>query len=116
MERGEIDILVGTQIAAKGHNFPGLTLVGVVDADLGLAGGDPRAGERTFQTLVQVAGRAGRADRPGRALLQTHQPEHDAIQALIAGDRDAFLEMEAMVRESLGLPPSAVSPQSASCR
>ncbi|MAC89947.1 primosomal protein N' [Maricaulis sp.] len=105
MERGEIDILVGTQIAAKGHNFPGLTLVGVVDADLGLAGGDPRAGERTFQTLVQVAGRAGRADRPGRALLQTHQPEHDAIQALIAGDRDAFLEMEAMVRESLGLPP-----------
>ena len=105
MERGEIDILVGTQIAAKGHNFPGLTLVGVIDADLGLAGGDPRAGERTFQTLVQVAGRAGRADRPGRALLQTHQPEHDAIQALIAGDRDGFLEMEFMVRESLGLPP-----------
>ncbi|WP_291845176.1 primosomal protein N' [Maricaulis sp.] len=105
MERGEIDILVGTQIAAKGHNFPGLTLVGVIDADLGLAGGDPRAGERTFQTLVQVAGRAGRADRPGRALLQTHQPEHDAIQALIAGDRDAFLDMEFMVRESLGLPP-----------
>jgi primosomal protein N' (replication factor Y) (superfamily II helicase) len=105
MERGEIDILVGTQIAAKGHNFPGLTLVGVIDADLGLAGGDPRAGERTFQTLVQVAGRAGRAERPGRALLQTHQPEHDAIQALIAGDRDAFLDMEFMVRESLGLPP-----------
>lgn len=105
MEQGEIDILVGTQIAAKGHNFPGLTLVGVIDADLGLAGGDPRAGERTFQTLVQVAGRAGRADRPGRALLQTHQPEHDAIQALIAGDRDAFLDMEFMVRESLGLPP-----------
>ncbi len=105
MEQGDIDILVGTQIAAKGHNFPGLTLVGVIDADLGLAGGDPRAGERTFQTLVQVAGRAGRADRPGRALLQTHQPEHDAIQALIAGDRDAFLDMEFMVRESLGLPP-----------
>jgi primosomal protein N' (replication factor Y) len=105
MEAGEIDILVGTQIAAKGHNFPKLTLVGVVDADLGLAGGDPRAGERTFQTLVQAAGRAGRADRPGRALLQTHQPEHEAIQALIAGDRDGFLEVEAMAREALGLPP-----------
>tara|TARA_R110002051_G_scaffold259449_2_gene318871 strand:+ start:25269 stop:27434 length:2166 start_codon:yes stop_codon:yes gene_type:complete len=105
MERGEIDILVGTQIAAKGHNFPNLTLVGVIDADLGLAGGDPRAGERTFQTLVQVAGRAGRAERPGRALLQTHQPEHEAIQALIAGDRDAFLETEMMAREALGLPP-----------
>jgi primosomal protein N' (replication factor Y) len=105
MERGEIDILVGTQIAAKGHNFPNLTLVGVIDADLGLAGGDPRAGERTYQTLVQVAGRAGRADRPGRALLQTHQPEHDAIQALIAGDRDRFLEMEFAAREMLGLPP-----------
>ena len=105
MERGEIDILVGTQIAAKGHNFPKLTLVGAVDADLGLAGGDPRAGERTFQTLVQAAGRAGRADRPGRALLQTHQPEHEAIQALIAGDRDGFLEVESMAREALGLPP-----------
>ena len=105
MERGEIDILVGTQIAAKGHNFPNLTLVGVIDADLGLAGGDPRAGERTFQTLVQVAGRAGRAERPGRALLQTHQPEHEAIQALVAGDREAFLDAEIMAREALGLPP-----------
>ena len=105
MEKGEIDILVGTQIAAKGHNFPNLTLVGVIDADLGLAGGDPRAGERTYQTLVQVAGRAGRAERPGRALLQTHQPEHDAIQALVAGDRDAFLDMEFAAREMLGLPP-----------
>jgi len=105
MEQGEIDILVGTQIAAKGHNFPNLTLVGVIDADLGLAGGDPRAGERTFQTLVQVAGRAGRAERPGRALLQTHQPEHEAIQALVAGDREAFLDAEIMAREALGLPP-----------
>jgi len=105
MERGEIDILVGTQIAAKGHNFPHLTLVGVVDADLGLAGGDLRAGERTYQTLVQAAGRAGRADRPGRALLQTHQPDHEAIQALVAGDRDAFLEAERFAREALGLPP-----------
>jgi primosomal protein N' (replication factor Y) (superfamily II helicase) len=105
MERGEIDILVGTQIAAKGHNFLNLTLIGVVDADLGLAGGDPRAGERTYQTLVQVAGRAGRADRPGRALLQTHEPEHDAIAALVAGDRDRFMETETMAREVLGLPP-----------
>jgi len=105
MERGEIDILVGTQIAAKGHNFLNLTLIGVVDADLGLAGGDPRAGERTYQTLVQVAGRAGRADRPGRALLQTHDPEHDAIAALVAGDRDRFMEAETMAREVLGLPP-----------
>ncbi len=105
MERGEIDILVGTQIAAKGHNFPRLTLVGVVDADLGLAGGDLRAGERTFQTLVQASGRAGRADRPGRAILQTHQPEHEAIQALVAGDREAFLGAERFMRETLGLPP-----------
>ncbi|QNL20142.1 primosomal protein N' [Hyphobacterium sp. CCMP332] len=105
MERGEIDILVGTQIAAKGHNFLNLTLIGVVDADLGLAGGDPRAGERTYQTLVQVAGRAGRADRPGRAFLQTHDPEHDAIAALVAGDRDRFMETETMARELLGLPP-----------
>lgn len=105
MERGEIDILVGTQIAAKGHNFPHLTLVGVVDADLGLAGGDPRAGERTYQTLVQVAGRAGRADKPGRALLQTHDPEHEAIAALVAGDRDAFLDVERASREMLQLPP-----------
>jgi len=105
MEEGGIDILVGTQIAAKGHNFPGLTLVGVVDADLGLAGGDLRAGERTYQTLVQAAGRAGRADRPGRALLQTWNPEHEALQALAAGDRDAFLEAERGMREMLGLPP-----------
>lgn len=105
MEAGGIDILVGTQIAAKGHNFPHLTLVGAVDADLGLAGGDPRAGERTFQTLVQVAGRAGRADRPGRALLQTHQPEHEAIAALVAGDREAFLDAERLMRQALGLPP-----------
>ncbi len=105
MENGDIDILVGTQIAAKGHNFPRLTLVGVVDADLGLAGGDLRAGERTYQTLVQAAGRAGRADRPGRAILQTHKPEHEALQALKNGDRDAFLEAERMMREVLKLPP-----------
>ncbi len=105
MERGEIDILVGTQIAAKGHNFPNLTLVGVVDADIGLKGGDLRAGERTYQTLVQVAGRAGRADRPGKAILQTHDPDHEAIAALVAGDRETFLSLETLMREQLGLPP-----------
>ena len=105
MEQGEIDILVGTQIAAKGHNFPRLTLVGVVDADLGLAGGDLRAGERTYQTLVQAAGRAGRAEKPGRALLQTWDPDHKALRALEAGDREAFLTAERQMRDMLKLPP-----------
>jgi primosomal protein N' (replication factor Y) len=105
MERGEIDILVATQAAAKGHNFPGLTLVGVVDADLGLRGGDLRAAERTYQLLAQVAGRAGRAERPGRALIQTYMPEHPVLQTLQAQDRDAFLAAEAAEREAQGLPP-----------
>lgn len=105
MAAGEIDILIGTQIVAKGHNFPNLTLVGVVDADLGLSGGDPRARERTFQLLHQVSGRAGRSDKPGRAMLQTHQPEDRLMQAIAAGDRDTFLNMEAEDRERLGFPP-----------
>ncbi|MFN7236374.1 MAG: helicase-related protein, partial [Brevundimonas sp.] len=105
MAAGEIDILVATQAAAKGHNFPGLTLVGVVDADLGLRGGDLRAAERTFQLLTQATGRAGRADRPGRALLQTWTPEHPVLQALAAGDRDAFVEAEMAEREIAVLPP-----------
>ncbi|MHA7898286.1 MAG: primosomal protein N' [Henriciella sp.] len=105
MAHGEIDVLVGTQIVAKGHNFPNLTLVGVVDADSGLQGGDLRAGERTYQLLSQVAGRAGRAERPGRALIQTYQPENPAMQALAAGDRDGFLKIERDVREELTLPP-----------
>ncbi len=105
MAAGEIDILIGTQIVAKGHNFPRLTMVGVVDADLGLKGGDLRAGERTFQLLSQVAGRAGRADRPGRALIQTYAPEHEAMQALQRQDRDSFLEAEAEMREQAGMPP-----------
>jgi primosomal protein N' (replication factor Y) len=105
MERGEIDILVATQAAAKGHNFPGLTLVGVVDADLGLRGGDLRAAERTYQLLAQVAGRAGRAERPGRALLQTYMPDHPVMLALKAQDRDAFLAAEAGEREAQGMPP-----------
>ncbi len=105
MAAGEIDILVATQAAAKGHNFPKLTLVGVVDADLGLRGGDLRAGERTFQLLAQAAGRAGRAERPGRALLQTYTPEHPVLRALAAQDRDAFLAAEAAERQASGLPP-----------
>ncbi|MGE5566972.1 MAG: primosomal protein N' [Parcubacteria group bacterium] len=105
MAAGEIDILVATQAAAKGHNFPNLTLVGVVDADLGLRGGDLRAGERTFQLLAQAAGRAGRHERPGRALLQTYAPEHPVMQALAAQDRDAFVAAEMEMRELSGLPP-----------
>ncbi|SFS32987.1 primosomal protein N' [Brevundimonas viscosa] len=105
MAGGEIDILVATQAAAKGHNFPHLTLVGVVDADLGLRGGDLRAAERTFQLLTQATGRAGRAERPGRALLQTWTPEHPVLQALAAGDRDAFVEAEMAEREAAALPP-----------
>ncbi len=105
MEARQIDLLIGTQIVAKGHHFPALTLVGVVDADLGLAGGDLRAGERTYQLLHQVAGRAGRADRPGRVLLQTHMPEHPVMQALVSGDRARFLAAEAEARRRGGWPP-----------
>ncbi len=101
----EIDLLVGTQIVAKGYHFPMLTLVGVVDADLGLEGGDPRATERTYQLLSQVAGRAGRAERRGRVLLQTYQPEHPVMEALMSGDRDAFLTREAESRRLLSMPP-----------
>ncbi len=105
MAAGDIDILVGTQMVVKGHNFPHLTFVGVVDGDLSLGGGDLRAGERTYQTLVQVAGRAGRADKPGRALIQTHMPDHEALAALAAGDREGFIAAELGMREILGLPP-----------
>ncbi|WP_411816871.1 primosomal protein N' [Hyphococcus sp. DH-69] len=105
MKAGEIDILIATQVAAKGHHFPNLTLVGVVDADLGLAGGDLRAAERTYQLLSQVTGRAGRAEKPGRAMLQTYQADAAVLQALASGDRDAFLAAEAMGRQELGFPP-----------
>ncbi len=99
------DLLIGTQIVAKGHHFPMLTLVGAVDADLGLVGGDLRAAERTYQLLHQVGGRAGRAARKGRVLIQTHLPEQPVIKALASGDRDRFLEAEAAARRAAGLPP-----------
>ncbi len=102
-----IDILIGTQMMAKGHNFPMLTLVGVVDGDMGLEGADPRARERTFQLLHQVAGRAGRAERPGRVLVQTTDPEHPVLKAIASGNRDAFYATEAGKREAAGLPPFA---------
>jgi primosomal protein N' (replication factor Y) len=105
VEAHEIDIVIGTQIAAKGHHFPMLTLVGVVDGDLGLTGGDLRAAERSFQLLYQVAGRAGRADRPGRVLVQTADPDHPVMRALIAGDRDGFLAAEADARRRTSMPP-----------
>ena len=103
---GGADIIIGTQIVAKGHNFPLLTLVGVIDADLGLQGSDLRAAERTFQLMRQVAGRAGRvAERPGVALLQTHQPEHGVIRAILGGDEEAFWAAEAAERRAAGVPP-----------
>ncbi|MEQ1716513.1 MAG: primosomal protein N' [Hyphomicrobium sp.] len=106
IEAHEIDIIIGTQIVAKGHHFPDLSLVGVVDGDLGLAhGADPRAGERTFQLLHQVTGRAGRAQTTGRGLVQTHMPEHPVMAAIIAGDREAFLNFEVKTRQTGMLPP-----------
>jgi len=105
MQDRKIDILIGTQIMAKGHHFPFLTLVGVVDADLGLAGGDLRAAERTYQILHQVSGRAGRAERPGRVLLQSYRPDHAVMEALVSGDRDRFMAAEAASRERHQMPP-----------
>ncbi|OBY26859.1 primosomal protein N' [Leisingera sp. JC1] len=102
---GEADIILGTQLVAKGHNFPLLTLVGVIDADLGLQGSDLRAAERTFQLMRQVAGRAGRAERPGEALMQTFQPEHPVIRAILSGDEESFWKAEAAERQAAGVPP-----------
>jgi primosomal protein N' (replication factor Y) (superfamily II helicase) len=105
MTERRYDVLIGTQIVAKGHHFPMLTLVGVVDADLGLTGGDLRAAERTYQLLHQVGGRAGRAERKGRVLIQTFMPDQPVMKALAGGDRDRFLEAEAAARRGAGLPP-----------
>ncbi|HEV2896485.1 MAG TPA: primosomal protein N' [Pseudaminobacter sp.] len=103
--KGEADIVIGTQLVAKGHNFPNMTLVGVVDADLGLANGDPRAAERTFQLLSQVTGRAGRTGKKSLGLLQTFQPDHPVMRAIVSGDAEAFYEREIAEREKAGLPP-----------
>jgi primosomal protein N' (replication factor Y) (superfamily II helicase) len=102
---GRVDVIIGTQLVAKGHHFPRLNLVGVIDADLGLGNGDPRAAERTFQLLNQVIGRAGREQGHGVGYLQTHQPEHPVMKALIACDREAFYDTEIAARERTGYPP-----------
>jgi primosomal protein N' (replication factor Y) len=102
---GGADIIIGTQIVAKGHNFPKLTLVGVIDSDLGLQGSDLRAAEKTFQLMRQVAGRAGRAEDEGVALLQTFQPEHPVIRAILGGNEEAFWAQEAAARQAQGVPP-----------
>jgi primosomal protein N' (replication factor Y) len=103
--KGEADIIIGTQLVAKGHNFPLMTLVGVVDADLGLSNGDPRAAERTYQLLSQVTGRAGRTGLKSKGFIQTYQPEHPVMRALVSGDPDAFYERETLERERASLPP-----------
>jgi primosomal protein N' (replication factor Y) len=105
MESGEIDIVIGTQLVTKGYHFPNLTLVGVVDADLGLSGGDLRAAERSFQQIMQVSGRAGRGEKPGRVLIQTHDPTAPVISALVNGDADGFYEAETQARHEAGMPP-----------
>jgi primosomal protein N' (replication factor Y) (superfamily II helicase) len=103
---GEFQIVIGTQLVAKGHNFPGMTLVGVIDADIGLASGDPRAAERTFPGAAAGDGRAGRGDRPGRALLaKPFQPRHPVIKALLSGDPEQFYQHRDREREAAGLPP-----------
>src|SRR5690606_8516553 len=103
--KGEADIVIGTQLVAKGHNFPNMTLVGVVDADLGLANGDPRAAERTFQLLSQVTGRAGRTGKKSVGLLQTYQPDHPVMRAIVSSDSAAFYDREIAERERSALPP-----------
>ena len=105
MEGGAIDIVVGTQLVTKGYHFPNLTLVGVVDADLGLQGGDLRAAERTFQQIAQVAGRAGRGDKPGRVFVQTHDPDAPVIAALVSGDAESFYAAETQARHEAAMPP-----------
>ena len=116
--KGEADIVIGTQLVAKGHNFPNMTLVGVVDADLGLANGDPRAAERTFQLLSQVTGRAGRTGKKSLGLLQTYQPDHPVMRAIVSGDAESLLRAGdrraragGACRPSAGWPASSSAPQ-----
>jgi primosomal protein N' (replication factor Y) len=105
LERGEIDVLIGTQMVAKGHDLPGVTLVGVISADMALGIPDFRSGERTFQLVTQVAGRAGRGDTPGKVIVQTYNPEHPSIEHAVRQDSKGFLEEELKLREELGYPP-----------
>ena len=105
MEDGEIDIVVGTQLVTKGYHFPNLTLVGVIDADLGLDGGDLRAAERSFQQIAQVSGRAGRGEKPGHVYVQTHSPDAPVIRALVSGDAESFYAAETESRRDAGAPP-----------
>jgi primosomal protein N' (replication factor Y) len=105
MEAGAIDIVIGTQLVTKGYHFPNLTLVGVVDADLGLAGGDLRAAERSFQQISQVSGRAGRGRKPGRVFVQTHDPAAPVISALVSGDAEGFYAAETEARREAAMPP-----------
>jgi primosomal protein N' (replication factor Y) len=105
VEQGIPNLVIGTQLVAKGHHFPFLTLVGVVDADLALESSDPRGAERTWALMAQVAGRAGRGEKAGRALIQTYVPDHPLMQALKKGDRDGYLNQEKGIRENAGLPP-----------
>jgi primosomal protein N' (replication factor Y) (superfamily II helicase) len=102
---GVFPIVIGTQLIAKGHNFPGVTLAGVIDADVGLASGDPRAAERTFQLLQQVTGRAGRGEKPGHGLIQTYQPDHPVLRAILANDSEGFYRAEIAERQVAGMPP-----------
>lgn len=104
---GEADILVGTQMIVKGHDFPNVTLVGILAADLSLSANDYRAGERTFQLLTQAAGRAGRGKKPGEVVVQTYQPEHYSVVCAAAQDYEAFYEAEMTYRELLSYPPAA---------
>jgi primosomal protein N' (replication factor Y) len=105
MEAHDIDIIVGTQLVTKGYHFPNLTLVGVIDADLGLGGGDLRASERTFQQIMQVSGRAGRGAKPGHVYIQTHSPDAQVMRALVTGDAEAFYAAETESRREAGAPP-----------
>jgi primosomal protein N' (replication factor Y) (superfamily II helicase) len=105
MEAGDIDIVIGTQLVTKGYHFPNLTLVGVVDADLGLQGGDLRAAERSFQQIAQVSGRAGRGTKAGRVFVQTHSPDTAVIRALVSGDTESFYAAETEARREANAPP-----------
>jgi primosomal protein N' (replication factor Y) len=105
IEEGEVDIIIGTQMVAKGHHFPKLTCVAVIDGDLGLSGGDLRASERTYQLLTQVAGRSGREKQAGTVFIQTAEPTHPVLQALKSQNRDAYFELEMEMRRSANMPP-----------